>query len=109
MDDCYEEVEHEVLLRIEFWPISDPKGLIDFICKQWAWKTMYELTDTEFELHTGGESGHEMIIDSLQKNPFWDICWMKSERGGHYYFDLTKFTQNTSISSPFAPQSTISR
>jgi len=38
------------------------------------------------EIHTGGWSGHEEIIDELQCTMFWFFYWQKSERGGHYYF-----------------------
>lgn len=38
-------------------------------------------------LSTGGWSGNESIIYSLQKNfLFWAMYWEKSIRGGHYWF-----------------------
>lgn len=45
----------------------------------------------ELRLHTGGWSGNEDIIKALQKNKYFFIFhWYKSERGGHYYFEITK-------------------
>lgn len=43
--------------------------------------------DWSLELHTGGWSGHEEIIDKLSGTLFWFFYWQKSERGGHYYFN----------------------
>ena len=41
------------------------------------------------ELHTGGWSGNEDIIDAMQRNIyFWTRFWLKTERGGHYYFRI---------------------
>lgn len=38
-------------------------------------------------LSTGGWSGNESIIRSLQENPlFWALYWEKSTVGGHYWF-----------------------
>jgi hypothetical protein len=42
----------------------------------------------KLELHTGGWSGNEEIISVLQNSMFWVMYWQKSERGGHYYFEL---------------------
>lgn len=41
------------------------------------------------ELHTGGWSGNEDIIEALRRNYlFWMMCWEKTLRGGHYYFRI---------------------
>jgi hypothetical protein len=41
------------------------------------------------ELHTGGWSGNEDIIEALQNHKlFWMMWWWKTERGGHYYFEV---------------------
>lgn len=44
------------------------------------------------ELHTAGWSGNEDIIKALQGSMFWLFYWQKSERGGHYYFELPEIT-----------------
>jgi len=44
--------------------------------------------DGTLELHTAGWSGNEEIISELGNTLFWVLYWQKSERGGHYYFEL---------------------
>jgi len=39
--------------------------------------------------HTGGWSGNEDVIAALHCNfLFWSMFWIKSTRGGHYYFRI---------------------
>ncbi len=41
------------------------------------------------ELHTGGWSANEEIINTLQDNKlFWLMWWWKTERGGYYTFEI---------------------
>lgn len=86
----------EDLQRIKEWnAVKNPKGLIDFVCSIWHWgKDFYELSEENgkwlLELHTGGWSGNEEIIGALTKNHFWFFYWQKSERGGHYYFEIPR-------------------
>ncbi len=40
------------------------------------------------ELHTLGWSGNEDIVEELRKTWFWYLYWQKSERGGHYRFEI---------------------
>lgn len=42
------------------------------------------------QLHTGGWSGNEDIIQVLRSTFFWIFFWTKSLRGGHYYFRIRK-------------------
>lgn len=44
----------------------------------------------QLQLHTAGWSGNEQIIGILKDTIFWHMYWQKSERGGHYYFELPK-------------------
>lgn len=63
---------------------------LDLVKSCWHWPDWgFSLKKHKLELHTGGWSGNESIIESLQKNIlFWDFCWYKSVRGGHYYFEV---------------------
>ena len=65
------------------------KALLDFIEPIWEYGDWgFKRTKHKLELHTGGWSGNEDIIGSLQGNfLFWAMYWQKSTRGGHYYFD----------------------
>jgi len=55
----------------------------------WAYNGWgFVLVDSELELHAGGWSGNEDIIRTLFGTLFWAMCWKKSERGGHHYFEL---------------------
>jgi len=42
----------------------------------------------KLELHTGGWSGNEDVIAELQQTWFWFMYWVKSIRGGHYWFEI---------------------
>lgn len=48
----------------------------------------FKLDGESLELHTGGWSGNEDIIEKLEGSVFWLLYWQKSERGGHYYFKM---------------------
>lgn len=67
-------------------------GLLDMLEATWYYGHPYFVREGEkLELHTGGWSGNEEIIGALERNPaFWAFYWQKSERGGHYYFEIPK-------------------
>lgn len=81
-DDIYKIIE---------WPDKDVMGLIEFIQSIWHWPDMARLDWNKFELHTGGWSGNEDIVDALMGTMFWMLCWESSRRGGHFYFEIPKF------------------
>lgn len=62
-------------------------------CCDWGFKLDME---TGFlELHTGGWSGNEDLIDAMKRNKwFFVYFWEKSVRGGHYWFELFQFDEN---------------
>ncbi|MFA5247922.1 MAG: hypothetical protein WCX79_00615 [Candidatus Paceibacterota bacterium] len=73
----------------------EPCDLICMIKSMWAYADIgyfkYDKNTRELELHTGGWSGNEEIISALEKNKvFWILYWQKTERGGHYYFNIPK-------------------
>lgn len=79
--------------NIRKWDYKEITGLLDLIESIW-WRANsgFILTGKrilKLELHTGGWSGNEEIIEALQFNiMFWTMYWQKSERGGHYYFRI---------------------
>lgn len=44
------------------------------------------LADGSFELHTGGWSGCEDLIDAASDSIWWLRYWHSTTRGGHYLF-----------------------
>ena len=80
-DYVHQEEWEELIENIEsFWWMPD-----------WGFKLEEnEFGEKKLELHTGGWSGNEEIIGLLRRTMFWRLYWMRSDRGGHYYFTLPK-------------------
>ena len=83
------------LAKISAWQVKqdDMKAFLDYLESKWHWPDSgFKLTGKKvlrLELHTGGWSGNEEVIDALEKNwIFWTLSWMSSHRGGHYYFRI---------------------
>ena len=83
------------LLKLKKWDIfkKSQLELLDFIESiWWASDWGYKLKGKRvlrLELHTGGWSGNESIIEALQENfIFWSMSWEKTLAGGHYYFRI---------------------
>lgn len=101
-EDNYPEA-HE-LEQIKKWDFKDFTNLLNFIQDIWAYADMgyFKRRWTkdkwsgkpilEVELHTGGWSGNEDIINALLENKHFSMCWYsKWEKGGHYYFEINPF------------------
>jgi hypothetical protein len=92
--DGYPE-EHE-LKKIEQWDYHGFQELMEYIEDLWKYphywtQTKNSFGHNEYHISTGGWSGNEDIITALQGNlMFWAMCWMKSERGGHFVFEIRK-------------------
>lgn len=88
------------LQQLSDWDIHDAHNLIERIKEMWAYPTYvkeswgvgrvwHKNPILILELHTGGWSGNEEIINALQNNKlFWSMWWQKTERGGHYTFEI---------------------
>lgn len=86
------------LKKIREWDVvNDLPGLLQFLKSIWwqpAWGFVLTPLETELELHTGGWSGNEDIMEALQANEmFWTLFWYSSERGGHYKFHFYNYTE----------------
>ena len=81
-----------------------PGGMLAHLKSLWHWSDMFCTTQeviaqsdgktmlkTYLELHTGGWSGNEDIITALEGTVFWLMYWEKSQRGGHYFFEIPEF------------------
>lgn len=96
---AYEYPTDEQLKTISEWdvlvgPVTD---LLNYVKSLWwmpDWGFHFEGHQSRglrLELHTGGWSGNEDIIKALQNNfIFWNMNWVKSTRGGHYWFKIRK-------------------
>jgi len=81
----------ETFRAIREWPGSDLWGLIHFVRDAWYYDNSWNEVDRTIRVHTGGWSGNEDLISSLQDNfIFWSMCWVSTRRGGHYVFRLPK-------------------
>ncbi len=91
-DDGYPDAE-----EIEFFkttPLS--VELLHRLHETW-WSHGWGYVDRgrDFELHTGGWSGNESIIEALEQNDsFWKYL-VKHEQGGHYYFKFPEEATDT--------------
>lgn len=89
------------LQRIKDWDYKDSMGLVDFLgtiwwSKDWGTKVGWGkdglLKDVlVLELHTGGWSGNEEIMTTLQMTHFHFLFWYSSRRGGHYEYHIDPF------------------
>jgi hypothetical protein len=79
------------LNRIEQWEIKTDKDFTELMAfvksiwnyTEWGWHEKNGV----YRISTGGWSGNEDIIRSLQENlMFWLMYWYSSRRGGHYVF-----------------------
>jgi len=91
----------EELKLVKNWDLTKKTvgKFIKYIASIWHWPDWGFVYQKQIggawklELHTGGWSGNESIMESLQKNfIFWTMYWESTRRGGNYYFDteLTK-------------------
>lgn len=87
------------LKAIETWD-GTPRELIEFIDNIWSYNsgdwTIRNGRDGvrgtkvyRIQPSTWGWSGNEEIISVLHDTWFWFMFWSKSERGGHYEFEIS--------------------
>lgn len=94
MTDDGDYPDEQDIWRIKNWEHEDVMGLIEFVKSIWHWSDYANRNDDKFELHTGGWSGNEEIVDALMGTMFWMMCWESSRRGGHYYFEIPGYILN---------------
>ncbi len=84
-------ISDESLKVIEEWNHwANPKEFMEFIRKCWSYPDRFvECKRDTYYLSTGGWSGNESVIASMEKNfAFWIVCWQQSKKGGHYWFKV---------------------
>ena len=107
--------------EIQNWDIKDAHNLIERLRDIWQYKNCFienwELDSIHkespvliLELHTGGRSGNEDIIAALRGHKFfWLMWWYKTERGGHYYFEVDFSQIGFKSVSQFTKENNVSR
>jgi len=98
-NDGYPTPEELEVVRSWDWE-QGFKGLVEYLQDIWWYPERHielywgrdRITEKSVHrliLHTGGWSGNEDIIVALKDNMmFWQLCWEKSVRGGHFYFGI---------------------
>lgn len=94
-ENGYEYPTEEQLEKIRKWDVLKDgiSALIVYVkslwwTPEWGWKLAGKQV-LRLQLHCGGWSGNEDIIGALRDNYlFWAFCWVKSTRGGHYWFRI---------------------
>jgi len=78
---------------IKKWSAADLGALMVYVKTLWRWSDWgFKKRGQKYYLHTGGWSGNEDLVDALHENSiFWALCWVKSERGGHYVFEVKHY------------------
>ena len=85
-----EKIDGELVFG-KFFNNTDYTDLLDYIKQLWYYGSdAYNKEDGMFELHTGGWSGNESIIEELKNTSFWLIKFRAYSCGGHYYFRLNR-------------------
>ena len=84
---------HNVLWTSAHWNFNERSidEFVKFLKQNWhhADDGYLEYEYPNLRLSTAGWSDNELIIKALQENYiFWNLCWRKSEFGGHYYFEI---------------------
>ena len=105
----------EELDKIKCWDVNTKERvfeLLDYI------EDLWQYSDSGFkrrgknviglQLHTGGWSGNESIIDALRDNTlFWSSYWISAHREGHYYFKIKLVAEEQKGRSKFDRKSLI--
>jgi len=94
----------KALETISKWTVKDNsiKEFIEFLQDIWNWgdqmltvkkgfsERQFKRSVMKIEMHTGGWSGNESIIEAIEKQEYglFFSYWKKTERGGHYYFEV---------------------
>lgn len=110
MPDRNDYPTDEELAEIRAWPMQDLDGLMAHLRDDlWHWGDwgVIQNASGEWELHTGGWSGNEDIMEALIENAmWWMLNWKQSSRGGHYLFlsSLAPDDTRNAAQSPMSPE-----
>lgn len=87
--------------KLKNWDYKDFMGIVDYLTDNWVWPSLIKKNWGEnrlgkdilfLEVHTGGHSENEKLINELLANRIFCMMWYaKWERGGHYTFEINPF------------------
>jgi hypothetical protein len=82
----------EELKRVHEWMPDDPKGWLEYIRSIWHWPEWgIHVEGSTYSISTGGWSGNEEIIETMEENKLlWWRTWESTRRGGHYVFRIDR-------------------
>lgn len=113
--------ENKELKLIKEWDYKDVFNLMNYVedcwwTSSWGYKKYWKIdyigkrNVLHIELHTGGWSGNESIINSLLENNFVNILWYAEwKRGGHYKFIINPFNIGYQLVSEYCKSEKVSR
>ncbi len=78
----------KTLKAVRSWPYDKAAELMEELRRIWKYED-YFTQDEEmpglYHVSTGGWSGHESLIETMQENIMvWGQVWLAERRGGHY-------------------------
>jgi len=79
----------ETFSNIENWDANDPQGLFAYVQAAWNENGSISQEGQLTVMATGGWSGNEDVIQTLQSTVFWKEYWVSSQRGGLHKFKIT--------------------
>jgi hypothetical protein len=92
--DMYNYPTNDELVAIERWDFKTKsvKEFLEYIRSLW-WNPHIQFIlkgkrVLYLQLHTGGWSGNEEIIQYMKNTRFWMAYWRVHKVGGHYYFKI---------------------
>lgn len=119
MKDGYPEQKE--LNLITKWDVEDVFNLLDFIEerwwmpdwgyeKKWGKDHIHNKPVIFLNLHTGGWSGNEDIINNLLRNQMFRMMWYSQwNRGGRYRFEINPYNIGYITASEMANNLKVSR
>jgi hypothetical protein len=106
--------------KFKKWDHKDFLGLVYQLQNDWVWPSMVKYKWGKdsihnrlvlfLEIHTGGHSENEELIDDLLENKMFCMLWYaKWERGGHYYFEINPYNVGWKTVKEYCKDAGISR
>lgn len=115
--------DDDELAKIENWDWHDAMGLINFVVGRWNWQdwgvkqkwakdsTLKRSWVLHLELHTGGWSGNESLINAVLRNRMITavLNYRMWRAGGHYYFEFNPKSNGFLTASEYCKEHNVSR